>query len=144
MPTLIEIVPYDPGWPQNYLKIEYKLREILGPKIVAIDHAGSTSIPGMPAKPLIDFDVALCSLSDIPATSEALTAQGYQPRGNRYDDDVWAFVLRNAEPSQHVYLCPPENETPKRRLIFRDYLRTHPDVAKAYSSLKERLARQFP
>jgi GrpB-like predicted nucleotidyltransferase (UPF0157 family) len=144
MATLVEIVPYDQSWPGIFSAMEADLRQLLGSKAVAIDHIGSTSVPGLPAKPLIDIDVTLNGLVDIPTASAALIEAGYHPRGNRYDDDVWAFLHSGSMPRQRVYLCPPQNETHRRRLIFRDHLRNHGDVAMAYASLKERLARLFP
>ncbi|NKL24230.1 GrpB family protein [Rhizobium leguminosarum] len=144
MATLVEIVPYDQNWPHYFSAIEFKLRQLLASEVVAIDHIGSTSVPGLPAKPLIDIDVTLHGLTDIPAASAALIKAGYQPRGNRYDDDVWAFMQRVSTPKQRVYLCPPENETHRRRLVFRDYLRNHAEIAEEYSLLKEQLAKKFP
>lgn len=144
MATLVEIVPYDSNWPRHFSSNSSELRQLLGNKIVAIDHIGSTSVPGLSAKPIIDIDVTLNGLADIPAASESLIEAGYDPRGNRYDDDVWAFLHSGSVPKQRVYLCPPDNETHWCRLAFRDYLRNHGDVAEAYAHLKERLARQLP
>ena len=112
--------------------------------VVTVDHIGSTSITGMPAKPIIDVDITLHSKSDIFRASAILAEQGYEPRGNRYNDDMWAFLLRAFEPNQRIYLCAADNETHHRRLLFRDYLRHHKDVAKAYALLKEQLASRFP
>lgn len=144
MMTLVEIVPYDQNWPRHFSTISSELRQLLGTRVVAIDHIGSTSVPGLPAKPLIDIDVTLNGLADIPTASTSLIEAGYNPRGNRYGDDVWAFLHSGSTPKQRVYLCPPDNETHRCRLAFRDYLRNHGDVAEAYAHLKERLARQFP
>ncbi|WP_338810713.1 GrpB family protein [Agrobacterium leguminum] len=144
MATLVEVVPYDQNWPRHFSAISSDLRQLLGNKVVAIDHVGSTSVPGLPAKPLIDIDITLNGLIDIPAASAALIETGYEARGNRYDDDVWAFLHSKSTLKRRVYLCPPENETHRRRLIFRDYLRNHGRVAEAYAFLKEGLARQFP
>ncbi|HEV7323074.1 MAG TPA: GrpB family protein [Ensifer sp.] len=143
MATLVEIVPYDPTWPGRHLEIEGTLRQLLGARVVAVDHIGSTSIPGMPAKPIIDIDVTVRGMPDIAAASASLIDAGYQPRGNRYHDDVWAFMLHGVEPKQRVYLCLPENETHRQRLVFRDYLRSHEESAKAYAALKARLAEAF-
>jgi len=142
MPTLVEILPYDPDWPKYFSDAEARLRAVLGASVMALDHIGSTAIPGMSAKPIIDIDVTL-GLSGIPSASTSLVSAGYEPRGNRYDDDVWAFMLKGAAPTLRVYLCPPGNSTHERRLIFRDYLRRHNDVAEMYSVLKKRLAAQF-
>ncbi len=144
MPTLVEIVPYNPRWPACFLDAEAALRETLASDVVAVDHVGSTSVPRMAAKPVIDIDVTLSSLSAIANAGASLVEAGYEPRGNRYDDDMWAFLSTEAVPKLRVYLCAPENRTHERRLMFRDYLRRHDDAAEAYSRLKKQLAERFP
>ena len=144
MATRVELFPYDQSWEQAFSELADDMHKLIGASIRAIDHVGSTAVPGMPAKPIIDVDITLASLADIPAASAVLTASGYEPRGNRYDDDVWAFMKHDRKPKQRIYLCPPENETHRRRLIFRDYLRAHKDVAAAYAALKQQLAAKFP
>lgn len=116
----------------------------LGPVVLAVDHIGSTAIPGMAAKPIIDIDITLSSLADVPKASADLAREGFELRGNRYDDDVWAFILRSSVPQLRVYLCPPANRTHERRLLFRNYLREHDEAAATYSILKSRLADRFP
>ncbi|WP_113447989.1 GrpB family protein [Rhizobium cremeum] len=144
MPTLVEIVPSNPKWANDFLAAEVVLRKVLGGCVVAVEHIGSTAVPGLAAKPIIDVDVIVSGLRDIPDASAALIGAGFQPRGNRYDDDVWAFLLNRSSPRIRVYLCPPSNQTHERRMLFRNYLRQHDDVALAYSALKRRLADQFP
>lgn len=73
-----------------------------------------------------------------------LLDHGYEQRGNRYDDDVWAFMLRDGKPPERIYLCPPNNRTHERRIIFRDHLRSHPDDRADYTRLKRELAEQYP
>lgn len=103
MATLVEIVPYDPNWPRHFSTISSELRQLLGNKVVAIDHIGSTSVHGLSAKPLIDIDVTVDGVADIPAVSDALIEAGYDPRGNRYGDDVLAFLHSGRTPKQRVY-----------------------------------------
>ena len=143
MPTLVELVPYDPYWVRHFSVAEAALKTDLGPNVVAVDHIGSTAIPGMSAKPIIDIDITMSSLSVIPSASAPLVNAGYEPRGNRYNDEVWAF-MSNSIPKLRVYLCPPGNQTHERRLVFRDYRRRNDDVAKEYSFLKRRLAGTVP
>lgn len=140
MGTAVELVPYDPRWPKDYERIREKLERLLAPYIVAIEHIGSTSIPGIAAKPLIDIDIILRGSADVPAATQILLEEHYEPRGNRYDDDVWAFMRRDGKPPERIYLCPPNNRTHERRVIFRDYLWTHPAEASAYAALKLELA----
>ena len=144
MATLVEIVPYDPSWPRHFSGAEAALRELLGSTVLTIDHVGSTAIVGMPAKPIIDIDVTLSSLTAVPDAGACLVEAGYEPRGNRYDDDVWAFMLESAVPQLRVYLCPPLNRIHAHRLTFRNHLRRHEDAAKAYAELKRQLAVRHP
>jgi len=144
MPTLVEIVPYDQKWADVFAETEALLRELLGECVVAVEHIGSTAVPGLAAKPILDVDVILSSLRSVPDASAILISAGFEPRGNRNDDNVWAFLSNRPSPQLRVYLCPPSNETHERRMLFRDYLRQHDGVALAYSALKRRLAEQFP
>lgn len=144
MPTLVEIVPYDPQWPSHFSAAAEWLREVLRDEVVAIDHIGSTAIAGMNAKPLVDIDVTLTDLEAVSAAATALVNAGFEARGNRYGDDMWAFLLKTFTPALRVYLCPPENETHRQRLLFRNHLRQHADIAEQYAELKNRLAREFP
>jgi GrpB-like predicted nucleotidyltransferase (UPF0157 family) len=72
-----------------------------------------------------------------------MEAAGYEPRGNRYDDDIFAFMKRSETPRQRVYLCPASHDTPRRRLLFRDHLRANSQTAAAYQALKLKLAEEF-
>ncbi|MBY5808895.1 GrpB family protein [Rhizobium leguminosarum] len=138
----VELVPYDPQWPQVFQRIRGRLLALL-PQALSIDHIGSTSIPGMIAKPLIDIDIVLPGLVHIEDAKRVLLADSFEPRGNRYDDEVWAFLSRGSVPAERVYLCPEGNGTHRNRLAFRDYLIAHPQAAADYAALKRRLAAEF-
>ncbi|MGR9394317.1 GrpB family protein [Rhizobium leguminosarum] len=138
----VELVPHDPQWPQAFQRIRDRLLTLL-PQALSIDHIGSTSIPGMTAKPLIDIDIVLPDLGHIEGATRVLLVEGYEPRGNRYDDEVWAFLSRGSVPAERVYLCPSGNGTHRNRLAFRDYLIAHPQAAADYAALKRRLAAEF-
>lgn len=142
MPTLVEVVAYDKAWPRAFAEMSKHLMSRLGSAVIAIDHIGSTAVPGLAAKPIIDIDVTMRGPDAIAAGSAALVADGFVPRGNRYDDGVWAFAKRGAL-GQRVYLCPPFSDTHRRRLIFRDQLRRSREMADAYAALKRRLAATF-
>jgi GrpB-like predicted nucleotidyltransferase (UPF0157 family) len=143
LPTLVEIVSYDPDWISQFSMAEAALKGLLGDRVIAVDHVGSTAVPGLAAKPVIDIDITLSSSSDIPSATEDLVKEGFENRGNRYDDGVWAFLLKTTSPQFRVYLCPPANRTHQHRLIFRDYLRQHQNVARRYAALKTQLAERF-
>lgn len=144
MPSLVELVPYDTNWLKDFSAAEAWLRTTLDKCVLAVDHIGSTAVPGLAAKPMLDIDVTLSGLADIPDASANLIKAGFEPRGNRYDDNVWAFLLKRPAPQIRVYLCPPSNQTHEQRILFRNHLRQHDDVAAAYLALKNQLAAQFP
>ncbi len=143
MPERVEIVPYDAEWPAHFREIAVALKTLLGDHVLDIYHIGSTSIPGMAAKPLIDIDVIMPTAADVIDACALMEAAGYEPRGNRYDADIFAFMKRTTAPRQRVYLCPEGHDTHHRRIQFRDYLRTHPQAAADYQALKLKLAEEF-
>jgi GrpB-like predicted nucleotidyltransferase (UPF0157 family) len=137
------VVGYDTAWPDWFVEVSQSLRALLGDAVYAVDHVGSTAVPGLAAKPVIDVDVTLCSRKRIEAACRCMADAGYDARGNRYEDDMWAF-LSSGEPACRVYLCPPENETHRRRVVFRDRLRQDGALRAAYGALKLRLSAQLP
>jgi GrpB-like predicted nucleotidyltransferase (UPF0157 family) len=143
MAERVELVGYDEAWPGHFLAIAGALRTLLEGRVVAIEHIGSTSIPGISAKPLIDIDVILRNSREVEKANSVLEAAGYEPRGNRYDRQVFAFMKRSTATKQRVYLCPECNDTHRRRILFRDYLRAHPQTAAAYEVLKLTLCKEF-
>jgi GrpB-like predicted nucleotidyltransferase (UPF0157 family) len=92
MPQRVEIVVYDAAWPARFRQIAETLRALLQHRVVAIRHVGSTAIPGLSAKPLIDIDILMPTRGDVIDACAIMEAAGYEPRGNRYDDDIFAFV----------------------------------------------------
>ncbi|WP_457581296.1 GrpB family protein [Ensifer canadensis] len=142
MPTLVEVVAYDNAWPGAFAALSKHLASLLGSTVIAIDHVGSTAVPGLAAKPIIDIDVTLRGPEALAAGRAALVADGFVSRGNRYDDGVWAFA-KEGSPGQRVYLCPPSSDTHRRRLIFRDHLCQSRETAEAYAAMKRRLAIEF-
>jgi GrpB-like predicted nucleotidyltransferase (UPF0157 family) len=139
----VRLVPFDRQWAKMFRDRAAALQGALSPHVDSIDHIGSTAIPGMLAKPVIDIDVTVRSLDDIAPATHILVGLGYEPRGNHHDDDMWAFLFRDNVSSCRTYLCPPENLTHRRRMAFRDYLIARPDAAKDYATLKTRLAAKF-
>jgi GrpB-like predicted nucleotidyltransferase (UPF0157 family) len=144
----IEIVPYDPAWPSLYEAEAALVRAALPADLtLAIEHFGSTAIPGLAAKPVIDILVAVRSIAAARSRVVApLTALGYafwadNPKRDRL------FFVKGLPPAprrtHHVHLTEPTGEV-WPRLLFRDYLRRHGDARDAYLALKLDLARRFP
>ena len=141
----IEIVDFDPRWASLFNEEAARLRAVLDPSlIVGLEHFGSTAIPGLAAKPIIDILIAVRSLAAARATFvEVLQKLDYiywadNPRKDRM------FFVQGMPPSgsrrsHHVHITEPTGEL-WHRLAFRDYLRAHPDEAATYERLKKRLA----
>ncbi|TCU33308.1 GrpB family protein [Rhizobium azibense] len=100
-------------------------------------------VPGLSAKPLIDIDVTMPSPERVLAAINTMEGAGYENRGNRYERDVYAFMMRSTKPTRRIYLLPQGNETHQKRIIFRDYLIAHPLIAAEYSVLKQILSGKY-
>ena len=137
----IEVVDYDPTWPMLFEAIRIQILPVLSGLVAEIHHVGSTAVPGLCAKPKIDVDIVLRSAADI---SEGITrmkeAGNYAFHGDRHCDGMWAFTTGRGSHGQRLYLCAPQQQTHVHRILFRDYLRRHPEAAASYASLKRRLA----
>jgi GrpB-like predicted nucleotidyltransferase (UPF0157 family) len=104
---------------------------------------GSTAVPGLAAKPVIDIDVLLKSASDLPLVIQRLASIGYVHRGDLGVTGREAFYAPPGSPKHHLYVCPPESQEYRRHLALRDYLRAHSAEAAAYGNLKRSLAARF-
>ncbi len=138
MTVRVRVVPYDEVWPVLYEVEAAQLREVLGSSLRVLEHVGSTAVPGLAAKPVIDIAASVEALDELePAALEAL--------GYRY---VPAFEeeLPNrryfTRGDYHLHVYEQEHEEFMDYVRFRDYLRTHPEDADAYGALKLRLAAQ--
>ncbi len=144
----IELVDYDPAWPARFIEEMANLRRILPPESIGhIEHFGSTAIPGMSAKPIIDMLIEIC----MPDSSRQIIApileqQGYEYFWRTDFDPPYAWFIkrdRKGRRSHHLHLVEPDSPL-WQRLYFRDYLIVHDDVAREYQQLKHDLSRQFP
>ena len=136
----LEIVAYDPDWPAAFDAEADRLRTALGPLALRIDHNGSTSIPGLGAKPIIDIQVSVASLGPMASYDERLGALGYVHVPHP-DDSFCPFFHRPRQwpHSHHVHLVEAGGAEERRTLAFRDYLRDHPAAARDYEELKRDL-----
>jgi GrpB-like predicted nucleotidyltransferase (UPF0157 family) len=143
--VMIEITSYDPAWPAAFEAEADALRQALDGLAVSIEHVGSTAIPGLAAKPVIDIQVSVLSLQPMIQYLDALAPLDYThvPLGE-FDLVYPYFEKPSTWPhSHHLHLCKVGSVEERAHLAFRDYLRTHPDVADRYVELKRRLAAQF-
>jgi GrpB-like predicted nucleotidyltransferase (UPF0157 family) len=113
---------------------------LLGDLVNDIHHIGSTSVPGLAAKPKIDMDVVLRTDGLIPeAIARVQATDGWDYHGDPYGDGRWTFT-RGRSQGTRLYLCGPANGAHRKRVLFRDWLRGHPEDAAVYEKLKRRLA----
>jgi GrpB-like predicted nucleotidyltransferase (UPF0157 family) len=142
-PDPITVVDYDPDWPLLFETLRTKIAGALGDLAATIEHVGSTAVPGLAAKPIIDMDVLLRSASDLSVCIERLAALGYRHRGDLGVPKREAFATPPGQPAHHLYVCLPESREFRRHIALRDYLRTHPSDAGAYEALKRSLAVRY-
>lgn len=143
----IEIKDYDPAWPIRFAEQRDRLAELLAPWLAApIEHVGSTSVPGLRAKPIVDILAPVTSLTARDAMIDALSADGwlYWPDDPNGAERLWFLRPKPEQRTHHLQVV--EHGGPKARavLAFRDALRADPALARAYEDLKSRLARKHP
>ena len=143
----VEIVPYDDRWPDRAQELISSLTELLAPRLTAgIHHVGSTAVPGLAAKPIIDLLAGVDGLDLEEATHRELEEDGWHYVPPDLDDRPWRrlFVKVKAEKRYaHLHLVHPSNERWDNELGFRDRLRADPDLAIAYAQLKRKLAAEY-
>jgi GrpB-like predicted nucleotidyltransferase (UPF0157 family) len=147
---MIEIVPYQEHWPSEFQAIAASLRRALGELALRIDHIGSTSVPGLPAKDLIDIQITVAALND--RVKAAMASLGYtfmegwrdhRPPlavGPEADWDKFSFIEPTGQRYVNIHVRVQGRANQRYALLFRDYLRAHPASAEAYAELKRRLA----
>jgi GrpB-like predicted nucleotidyltransferase (UPF0157 family) len=139
---MIEIVPYDRSWPARFDAEAARIEEAMAGAALRVEHVGSTSMPGLAAKPVIDIQVSVASLEkpDLHAAPLARLGYGHVPLGAV--DLVYPFFQKPAAwpTTHHIHLCVLGSEHERRHLAFRDYLRAHPEVAAEYVAVKRSLA----
>ena len=143
---IIEVVDYSPEWPLEFEKISFYLQPVLSAGVLAIEHVGSTSVPGLAAKPIIDLDLVIPSMQVFEALSKALSKLGYHYDGNKGVPGRESFSYKNlpALMQHHLYVCPQDSPELNRHLKFRDFLCTHPAEREAYGNLKKQAAAHHP
>ena len=141
----IVVVPYNPGWPDKFQREAKKLAAIFGPELIAIHHVGSTAIPGIMAKPIIDIMPIVQHIERVDALNPALIKLGYEPRGENGISGRRYFAKGgDLNRTHHIHAYQADNPEVTRHLDFRDYLIAHPRLAQQYAQLKVELAKQFP
>jgi GrpB-like predicted nucleotidyltransferase (UPF0157 family) len=139
--SAIHIVPYNERWPAQFEAERDLLNPILRPWLIgSIEHVGSTAVPGLPAKPVIDIMAGVRDLDESRAVLLALGSAGYQYAPYRTEVMHWFCKPSSSHRTHHLHLVPYGSTLWTERLAFRDYLRSSPVIAAEYAELKARLA----
>lgn len=144
--TRLAVVSYDPEWPAIFERERAEIAACIGQHILRIEHAGSTSIPGMAGKPTVDILVGVRDWDEARVTFGPLADIGWEFRGERGMPRRHFFRRLNAQGrrTHQLHMLEVTNSQWEAMLLFRDYVRGHPDAAAEYQRLKLDLARRFP
>ena len=142
----VVVLPYDTAWKSDFEKIKNEIESVVGDKIIAIEHVGSTSVEGLSAKPCIDIDVVIKDYSVFCDVVKGLESIGYIHEGDLGIKDREAFKYTDKPHlrQHHLYVCPAYSAELHRHVTFRDYLRNNPDAVKKYGTVKEEGAKLYP
>jgi len=143
-PEDVVIVPYDPTWSLRFAEVARELRGALDGAVERIEHIGSTAVPGLPAKDVIDVQVSVAAFEPADAYDEPLTGLGYELLPDP-DEPQHRFYRRPSERPRRVniHVCECGSAWERRHLLFRDYLRASPDVRDAYARLKNEMSDRY-
>jgi GrpB-like predicted nucleotidyltransferase (UPF0157 family) len=149
----VEIIDYDPRWPQAFADLKAVLLGRLGDLAMGVEHVGSTAVPSLCSKPIIDLDVVIADRQSLPEAVQRLASLGYVHEGDLGIAGREAFARSAADvprddrgrtwPEHHLYVCDKNSAELRRHVAFRDALRADPARATAYGQLKQELARRF-
>jgi GrpB-like predicted nucleotidyltransferase (UPF0157 family) len=150
----VVLVPYDPRWPIVFGELQAVYLSHLGQLAKAVEHVGSTAVPGLLAKPTIDMDIVLSTGTPFLSVLESLRSLGYRPKGDQgvpgreaFSRDGMEDVPRDgsgrAWPAHHLYVCDEHSVELRRHLLFRNWLRSDRQRVLRYAALKCELARLY-
>lgn len=140
----VEVCSYNEKANEMFAEEAEKLNLIFGKEMVDIYHIGSTSVQGLKSKPIIGMLPVVKDIEKVDQYNDEMKKIGYQPKGENGIPGRRYFKKGEDNRTHHVHMYQIGSDEIKRHLVFRDYLRNHPDVMKSYGDLKEKLAKQFP
>lgn len=138
----VVVVDYDPSWPGLFDEVRAHVWPAVADVASRVEHVGSTAVPGLAAKPVIDIDV-IVPAGLVPEAIARLEGVGYEHEGDLGVTGREAFRAPSGLPRHHLYLCPEGSLALANHIAVRDYLRRAPSDAQAYGELKKRLAVEF-
>ncbi|ENQ3104416.1 GrpB family protein [Bacillus cereus] len=139
----VEVMPYENHWAEKFQKEAKRLKEAM-PEHVKVHHIGSTSVPGLAAKPIIDMIMEVTNIDKVDSWNDVLQKLGYTPKGENGISGRRFYIHGTEEKrSYHLHVYETGNQEIIRHLSFRDYMMEHCEEAEAYATLKQELAKQF-
>jgi GrpB-like predicted nucleotidyltransferase (UPF0157 family) len=139
------VLPHDPAWSAAFQIEASALRDLWRGEVVRIHHIGSTAIPGICAKPIIDILVEVRDIARIEAFDEGMIRRGYVPEGENGIPGRRFYTRGSKEArTHHVHVYQVGSAEIERHIVFRDFMIAHPQVASAYGRIKAQLAERFP
>lgn len=139
----VRLSDYNEEWSRMFQTEAQFLRTIFGDDIITFEHFGSTSVKGMKAKPVIDMMCIVKDINNIDSYNDKMTSLGYDAAGEWGIPGRRLFRKGGENRTHHIHFYQSDNPQIERHIIFREYLRSHPEEAAKYSSFKEELAQQF-
>jgi GrpB-like predicted nucleotidyltransferase (UPF0157 family) len=143
MTHFVEICPYDPAWPSLFAVLSVRLRGALDSVALRIDHIGSTSVPGLAAKPIVDVQVSVAAFDPLNAYRVPLEGLGLVFRPENTERTKRYFREAPGTRRTHIHVRQAGSWAEQFALLFRDYLRAHPEDRDRYAELKRGLAREL-
>jgi GrpB-like predicted nucleotidyltransferase (UPF0157 family) len=141
---LVEVLPYDSNWPKLFELESQALKKALGDNCLTIYHIGSTSVPGLAAKPVIDMIPVVYEILKVAAANQSMQKLGYEAKGEYGMPFRRYFQKGGNHHTHHAHVFETGNPEIKRHLMFRDWLKLNPEDREIYAKLKQDLARQYP
>lgn len=141
----VRVVPYDPSWPAAFESVRSELADVV-PEALSIDHVGSTSVPGLAAKPTVDVLLVVDDLAVVLARLDELAGIGFEHRPGSFAPGRRHLFYRrvvDGEPTHHLHVLPETSPEPDEYRLFRDFLRADPEAAARYAAAKLDLADRF-
>lgn len=138
------VVSYDKNWPQLFAQEASLLTEVFGDELLALHHIGSTAVPGLPAKPVIDILLVVRDIKAVDTMNSGMCALGYECKGEFGIPGRRYFQKGGDQRTHHVHAFQSGSREIIQHLGFRDWLRSHPEVRDAYGVLKRSLAQNHP
>ncbi len=144
MPQPIIIVDYEPEWPEEYEKERARILGAIGDKVLAVEHIGSTAVPGLGAKPIIDIVVAVDVIANGYECVKPLRSLGYEHISYPdFPERLFFRIGQMGEGPIHMHMTEFMSSFWEEKILFRDFLQAHAEVAQEYFLLKRRLAKMY-